>query len=89
MWRSIAHAVFTGDRHWAWRRRAIFVSVMTCLAGMLHATFGDPDLAHASMVMSNCTTTLIAVLGIYTGAAVTDDHLKRKTDATASPGAGS
>lgn len=80
MWRQLCRAIFTGDRHWAWRRRAIFASVMTCLAGIIHSIFFDHDLAHSSMVMTNCATTLLATLGIYTGAAVTDDHLKRKAE---------
>ena len=77
---QLGRAVFTGDRSWAWRRRAALSGVATSLAGVIKAAFFDTDIAHASMVMTNCIGLFTVAMGAYTGAVVVDDHLKRKTE---------
>lgn len=82
MWQSISNAVFCGDRNWAWRRRVAITTSITFQAGILYAIFWDADLAHATMVMSNCVTGQAGVLAIYVGGGVADDHLKRYKEPT-------
>lgn len=78
LWQQLADAIFTGDREWAWRRRLALSAGAANISGILNSTFWDHDQAHATMVMSNCQTGLLAVLTIYVAAAVTDDQLRRK-----------
>jgi hypothetical protein len=80
LWQALGNAIFTGERTWAWRRRMVFAGCAVFLAGVVHSSWFDPDLAHATMVMTNCATGFGATLGIYVGLAVTDDHLKRETE---------
>ncbi len=80
IWQTLAGAVFTGEKSWAWRRRMVFAGCATFLAGVIHAIWFDHDLAHATMVMTNCATGFGATLAIYVGLAVTDEHLKRETE---------
>jgi hypothetical protein len=75
---TLSRAIFTGNREWAWRRRGAISGGVTFLAGVIHSIWFDHDIAHASMVMTNCVTGFTAVIGVYTGAVVTDDHLKRR-----------
>ena len=85
-WSSLSAAIFTGDREWAWRRRVAISSAATMLAGIINSAFFDHDLAHATMVMSNCQTGLALVLSIYVAGAITDDKFKRDAGGR-SPGA--
>lgn len=80
MFQALAHAIFAGERNWAWRRRVAITTSFTFQAGILYAIFGDHDLAHASMVMSNCVTGQAGVLAIYVGGGVADDHFKRQAE---------
>jgi hypothetical protein len=77
MWRALSNAIFIGDPNWAWRRRATFAGCAVFLAGVAHAIWFDHDIAHASMVMTNCATGFGATLAIYVGMSTGDDHLKR------------
>lgn len=77
LWQKLSDAIFTGDREWAWRRRAALASVLVELAGILHSTFFDFEVEHAALVMNSCQAGLATTLGIYVAGAVTDDHLKR------------
>ena len=74
-------AIFVGDPTWAWRRRIAVSSTAVMLAGVLNSTFWDHDVAHASIVLTNCIAGLSAVMTIYVGGVVTDEHLRRKTEA--------
>ena len=76
----LAGAVFTGEKSWAWRRRVTFTGCIVFLAGVINSIWFDPNLAHATMVMSNCQTGFGATLVTYTGLAVVDDHMKRRED---------
>lgn len=78
LWRAFGRSIFVGDRNWAWRRRMAFAGCGTFLAGIFHSIFLDHDIAHASMVMTNCVAGFGATLATYAGLAVADDHLKRK-----------
>jgi ABC-type Fe3+-siderophore transport system permease subunit len=77
MWRALSDAIFIGDPNWAWRRRVTFAGCAVALAGVIHATWFDHDIAHASMVMTNSWTAFAATLAIYVGMSTGDDHLKR------------
>jgi hypothetical protein len=82
----ILSALFPPHGSWTWRRRTAVLSALTMMAGILHSTFVDRDLAHATMVMGHCQDGLELVLTIYVGGAVADAHLKRKVAAqTADP----
>lgn len=76
-WHRLLDAVFSGDPNWRWRRRITISTALVMHAGLIYSFFFDPDLAHATMVTSNCITGVIAVLTIYVGGGVTDDHLRR------------
>jgi hypothetical protein len=80
---SILSALFPGHGHWIWRRRTAVASAAVMLACILHSAFVDRDLAHATMVMTNCQEGLALVLSIYVGGAAWDAHLKRKVEAQA------
>jgi hypothetical protein len=80
MWRALSAAVFIGDPNWAWRRRVTFSGCAVFLAGVANAIWFDHDIAHASMVMTNCVAGFGATLAIYATLATGDDHLKRKAD---------
>jgi hypothetical protein len=80
---SICAALFPGHGNWIWRRRTAVASALTMLACIVHSTFVDRDLAHATMVMGHCQEGLALVLTIYVGGAVADAHLKRKVEAQA------
>lgn len=77
--RALSHAIFTGDREWAWRRRIVLWGCLVYLAGIVNAIWFDRDLAHATMIMGACSTGFAATLATYVGLAVADDHLKRET----------
>ena len=70
-------AVFIGDTQWAWRRRIAVSGAGTMLVGILHSIFFDENLAHASMITTNCVTGFGVIMSIYVGGVVGDDHLKR------------
>lgn len=75
---QLAAAIFVGDPRWAWRRRVTFAGCAVFLSGVVHSIFFDSDLAHASMVMTNCVAGFGATLTIYAGLSTADDHLRRK-----------
>ena len=81
MLRSILGAIFVGDVNWAWRRRVAVSTTAVLLAGILNSIFWDHDLAHSTMVMNSCVEGLWLVFTIYVGAAVIDDHMKRRVEA--------
>lgn len=83
MFKALLAGIFVGDVNWAWRRRVAVSSAAVMLAGILHSIFWDHDMAHATMVMSNCQAGILAILTIYVGGAVWDDHNKRKVEAAA------
>ena len=67
-------ALFPGAENWLWRR----ISLLAATGTMLHvievaAHKGD------SATLGQAVIGLLGVLGIYTGGAVTDDHLKRRS----------
>lgn len=73
--RPLLQAILPGDDNWLWRRTAC----LSCVAVFLWcvvATVRDHDVAS----LGQCVTGLLGALGIYTGAGVADDHMKRKTD---------
>jgi hypothetical protein len=78
--RSFSSAIFIGDKQWALRRRALFVSLVTMLAGIINSIFFDPVMEHASLVLRECKDGLLVVLGLYVTGVVADDHLKRQTE---------
>ena len=80
MFHVILKAIFVGDAQWAWRRRVALSSAAVMLAGILNSIFWDRDLAHATMIMTNCMTGLTLVFTVYVGGAVWDDNNKRKVD---------
>jgi hypothetical protein len=80
VWARLGDAIFTGDRAWAWRRRTAFAGCAVFLAGVVNSIWFDPDLPHATMVMSNCVTGFGATFAAYAGLAVADDHFKRETE---------
>lgn len=80
MWQHLSKAIFTGERSWAWRRRMVFAGCAVFLGGVANSIWWDHDVAHATMVMSNCTTGFATTLATYVGLAVADEHLKRETD---------
>jgi N-acetylmuramoyl-L-alanine amidase len=60
MWRALSSALFpASDPTWAWRRRMAFAGCGTFLAGIIHSTCFDFDIAHSSMVMTNCVCRLL------------------------------
>lgn len=63
MLRALAAAALFARGTWFWRRVMALAAAAVELTGILHATFGDHDLAHATMVMSNCQQGLALVLG--------------------------
>lgn len=73
--RPILQAILPGDDKWLWRRTACLVSVATLLWCVV-VTVQSHDVAS----LGQCVTGLLGALGIYTGAGVADDHLRRKTD---------
>lgn len=73
--RPILQAILPGDDKWLWRRTACLVSVGVFLWGVV-ATVQAHDVAS----LGQCVTGLLGALGIYTGAGVADDHLRRRTD---------
>lgn len=81
MWRALQHAIFTGDRNWAWRRRMTFAGCAVALFGVLHAILWEPDHAWGAVVLTNCCALFGATLTIYAGLATVDDNLKRKAAA--------
>lgn len=80
-WRLIGHAVFTGDRGWAWRRRVTFAGCATALACVVQATWFETDRQWAAVLLAQSWTAFGATLAIYVGAAGYDDHQKRKLGA--------
>lgn len=80
MFKVFLKAIFVGDANWAWRRRVALSSAAVMLAGILNSIFWDKDLAHATMIMTNCMTGLTLVFTVYVGGAIVDDQYKRKTD---------
>jgi hypothetical protein len=86
---SLAAALFPDDGNWIWRRRMAVASTLAMLTGILHSTFVDYDLPHATMVMDACQQGLVFVLGLYIGGAVYDAHSRRKVEAQATAPQGS
>lgn len=84
-WRLLSHAVFTGDRGWAWRRRVTFTGCAVFLYGIIHAIRFEPDKAWAAVVLTQCGLGFLSTLGIYAGLAGYDDHQKRKLGADEKP----
>ncbi len=80
MWRALGAGIFTGDRSWAWRRRVTFAGCAVFLAGIANSIWFDHDLAHATMVMTNCCVGFAGTLTIYAGLSTVDDHLQRVED---------
>lgn len=79
-WQALYSGFFAGERSWAWRRRMVFIGCAVFLAGVVNSIWFDQDLAHATMVLTNCATGFGATLTIYAGLAVVDDNLKRETE---------
>jgi hypothetical protein len=75
---AIAERIFVGEPGWTWRRRITVTAALTFITGILNSIFFDSELAHAAMVMSNCSTGLVGTLATFGTMAVVDDHLKRK-----------
>ena len=73
--RPILQAILPGDDKWLWRRTSCLVSVGVFLWCIV-TTVQDHDVAS----LGQCVTGLLGALGIYCGAGVADDHLKRKTE---------
>lgn len=78
--RTIHHAIFTGDRNWAWRRRMAFLGCGVALYGVLHAILWETDHAWGAVVLTNCWAAFGATMITYAGLATADDHLKRKQE---------
>lgn len=68
--------ILPGAENWLWRRVALLSSVVELLRCLEIAVQKGDSATVAQVVIG-----LIGVLGIYTGGAVTDDHLKRKSEA--------
>jgi hypothetical protein len=68
------------DPTWCWRRRMAFFGCSVFLGGIAHSVWFDGDFTHSSMVMTFCTAGFQATLATYVGLAVTDDHLRRKSE---------
>lgn len=66
-------AIVPGDEKWLWRRLALLGSVVELLRCLEIATQKGDASTVAQIIIG-----LIGVLGIYAGASVTDDHLKRQ-----------
>lgn len=69
-------AILPGAENWLWRRVSLLGSVGTLLWCLVTATLRSDSATVAQLVIG-----LVGVLGIYTAGGVTDDHLKRKTEA--------
>ncbi len=82
----LARHIFVGEPGWSWRRRITLSAAAAFLTGIVNSIFVDHDLAHASMVMSNCSTGLVGTLATFGTMAVVDDHLRRKTEGPTVPG---
>lgn len=85
MFRAFLNGIFVGDVQWAWRRRVAVTSAAVMLAGIINSIFFDHDLAHATMVMSECMTGISLVFTIYVSGAVADDHFKRRGEVAGNP----
>ncbi len=83
MWQSLHHAIFLpgSDPTWSWRRRMAFAGCAVFLSGVLKTIWWPGDIAHDSMVMTNCVTGFGATLALYAGLAVADDKFKRDSEA--------
>lgn len=66
-----------GDESWMWRRVSLLGSVVTLLYCVVTANAKGDSATVAQDIIG-----LLGVLGIYTSAAVTDDHLKRQSEKT-------
>lgn len=73
--RPILQAMLPGDDKWLWRRTACLVSVGVFLWCVV-VTVQSRDVAS----LGQCVTGLLGALGIYCGAGVADDHLRRNAD---------
>ena len=80
MWSAIGNAIFTGERSWAWRRRVIFAGCTLALASVVQAVWFEPDHAWGAVVLAQSWTAFGAVLAVYVGGALTDDHFKRESE---------
>lgn len=81
LFEALRHAIFIGEPTWAWRRRITVSGGLLALAGVANSIWWDADIAHASMVMTNCAALFTAILAAFGTMAVVDDHLKRKAEA--------
>ncbi len=70
--RRLLLILFPGDARWLWRRAGSVSSVATFLYCIVVASNKGDSATVGQLVIG-----LGAVLGIYTGGAVTDDHLRR------------
>ncbi len=70
--RRLLLLLFPGDARWLWRRAGSVSSVATFLYCIVVASHKGDSATVGQLVIG-----LGAVLGIYTGGAVTDDHLRR------------
>lgn len=67
--------ILPGSENWLWRRASLLGSVATLLHCIVTATDKGDSGTVAQLIIG-----LVGVLGIYTGGAVADDHLKRQAD---------
>jgi hypothetical protein len=88
LWRHLCKALFVGDPNWTWRRRSAISGGVMALAGFAHGVWFDAEIAHAAMVVTNSIALFMGCLGTYTAAVVTDEHLRRRSEARPGPGHG-
>ena len=78
----LLRAIFPhSDPTWQWRRRMAFAGCGVFLSGILKVIWWSGDIAHDSMVMTNCAAGFGATLALYAGLAVADDKFKRDSEA--------
>jgi hypothetical protein len=67
------------DPDWTWRRRMAFGGCGVFLGGVVHGVWFEPDLARATMVITQCSLGFGGTLGAYLGIATWDDKNRRNT----------